>query len=100
LQPVIDAQMAVAKLDWSIAESRKAEAAASADEARDRDNLTALKGNEAAKRFVDELNRAEDTLQAARKKTADLEQQKQTAVAKLNTLIGSLNFDWDVKAEK
>ena len=100
LQPVIDAQMAVAKLDWSIAESRKAEAAASADEARDRDNLTALKGNEAAKRFVDELNRAEDTLQAARKQTADLEQQKQTAVAKLNTLIASLNFDWDVKAEK
>jgi len=100
LQPVIDAQTAVVKLDWNIAESKKAEAAAAADEARDRDNLTALKGNEAAKRFVDELNHAEDTLQAARKQTADLEQQKQTAVAKLNTLIASLNFDWDVTAEK
>ena len=100
LQPVIDAQTAVAKLDGNIAESKKAETAASADEARDRDNLTALKGNEAAKRFVDELNHAEDTLQAARKLTADLEQQKETAVAKLNTLIASLNFDWDVKTEK
>jgi hypothetical protein len=98
LQPVIDAQTAVAKLDWNIAESKKAEAAAATDEARDRDNLTALKGNEAAKRFVDELNRAEDTLQAARKQTADLEQQKLAAVAKLNTLIASLNFDWDVKS--
>jgi hypothetical protein len=100
LQPVIDAQTTVAKLDWNIAESKKAEAAAATDEARDRENLTALKGNEAAKRFVDELNRAEDTLQAARKQTADLEQQKQTAVAKLNALIATLNFDWDVKTEK
>jgi len=100
LQPVIDAQTTVAKLDWNIAESKKAEAAASADEARDRENLTALKGNEAAKRFVDELNRAEDKLQAARKQTADLEQQKQAAVAKLNALIATLDFDWDVKAEK
>ena len=100
MQPVIDAQTAVAKLDWNIAESKKAEAAAAADEARDRDNLTALKGNEAGKRFVDELNRAEDTLQAARKQTADLEQRKQTAVAKVNTLIASLNFNWDVQTEK
>jgi len=33
LQPVIDAQTAVVKLDWNIAESKKAEAAAAADEA-------------------------------------------------------------------
>ena len=50
-----------------------------ADEARDRENLTALKGNDAAKRFVDELNRAEDALQTTRKQTADLEQQKKAA---------------------
>jgi hypothetical protein len=100
LQPVIDAQTAVAKLDGNIAESKKAEASAAADEARDRDNLTALKGNDAAKRFVDELNRAEDTLQSARKQTADLDQQKQAAVEKVNELIATLSFDWDVKAEK
>ena len=66
---------------WSGAstESKETEKTAAADEARDRENLTALKGNDAAKRFVDELNRAEDLLQATRKQTADLEQQKKAA---------------------
>jgi hypothetical protein len=96
LKPVIDAQIALSELDRRIAESKKAEESAAADEARDRDNLTALKGNDAAKRFVDELNHAEDQLQATRKQTADLEQQKQVAVDKLNILIAGLSFDWDV----
>ena len=69
---------------------------AAADEARDRENLTALKGNDAAKRFVDELNRAEDQLQATRKQTADLETQKQAAMEKLNELISGVSFDWSV----
>jgi hypothetical protein len=98
LKPVLDAQEAVAKLDWNIAQSKKNEETASADEARDRDNLTALKGNEAAKRFVDELNRAEDALQAARKQTADLEQQKQAAEERLNGVIAGLSFDWSVSS--
>ncbi|MGA3049786.1 MAG: hypothetical protein ABSD67_24495 [Terracidiphilus sp.] len=96
LKPVIDAQTALAELDHRIAESKKTEETAAADEARDRDNLTALKGNDAARRFVDELNHAEDQLQATRKQTADLEQQKQAAVDKLNALIAGLSFDWDV----
>jgi hypothetical protein len=99
LKPVIDAQTALADLDRRIAESKKTEETAAADEARDRDNLTALKGNDAAKRFVDELNRAEDLLQATRKQTADLEQQKKSAVEKLNELIAGLSFDWDEKAK-
>jgi len=100
LKPVIDAQTALADLDRRINESKKTEETASADESRDRDNLTALKGNDAAKRFVDELNRAEDQLQATRKQTADLEQQKKVAVDKLNELIAGLSFDWDVTATK
>jgi hypothetical protein len=96
LKPVIDAQGALVELDRRIAESKKAEQTAAAEEARDRDNLTALKGNDAAKRFVDELNRAEDQVQAMRKETADLEQQKQAAVQKLNELISGISFDWDV----
>ncbi len=99
LKPLIDAQTALADLDRRLAEAKKNEEAATADEARDRDNLTALKGNDAAKRFVDELNRAEDQLQATKKETADLEQQKQAAVEKLNELISGLNFDWDVTAK-
>ncbi len=97
LKPVIDAETALADLDHRSDQSKQNEETASADEARDRDNLTALKGNDAAKRFVDELNKAEDTLQTTRKQTADLEQQKQAAVDKLNELISELRFDWDVE---
>ncbi len=64
IQPVIDAQAALTDINEKIAVSKQAEATAAADEARDRENVTALKGSEGAKRFVDELNRAEDQLQA------------------------------------
>jgi hypothetical protein len=100
LKPVIDAEAALAELDRRIAESKKTAASAAADEARDRENLTALKGNDAAKRFVDELNRAEDLLQATRRQIADLEQQKKAAVEKLNELVSQISFDWDVKPTK
>ena len=96
LKPVIDAQAALTDLDRRIDESKKMEETAVADEARDRENLTALKGNDAAKRFVDELNRAEDQLQATRKQTADLESQKKAAEEKLNDLISGISFDWSV----
>jgi len=99
LKPVIDAQSVLTDLERRIKESKQKEKTASDDEARDRENLTALKGNDAAKRFVDELNQAEDTLQAARKLTADLEQQKKAAVEKMNELIAQISFDWDVKAK-
>ena len=99
LKPVIDAQMALTELEGRIAESKKAEETAAADEARDRENLTALKGNDAAKRFVDELNHAEDQLQATRKQTADLEAQKKAAVDKLNAMISGLSFEWDVTSK-
>ena len=96
LEPVITAEIRLAELDRRIEESKRAEQTAGADEARDRENLTALKGNDAAKRFVDELNRAEDQLQATRKQTADLVQQKQAATEKLGTLISGLSFEWSV----
>ena len=99
IQPVIDAGNGVGLLEFKIAEAQKTAETATADEARDRDNLTALKGNDAAKRFVDELNRAEDQLQATRKQIADLEQQKQAALDKLNALISSISFDWNVEAK-
>lgn len=96
LKPVIDAQTALTELDRRIDESKKAEETAAADEARDRENLTALKGNDAARRFVDELNKAEDQLQSTRKQTADLETQKAAAETKLNELIAGVSFDWSV----
>jgi hypothetical protein len=100
LQPVIDAQAKLADLDQAISDSKKQEQTAAADEARCRDNLTALKGNEAARRFVDELNHAEDLLQSTRKHTADLEQQKAAAVENLRKEISALNYDWDAKVKE
>jgi len=97
LRPLIDAETALSALNAKIEEIEQKEKTLSADEARDRENLTALKGNDAAKRFVEGLNSAEDQLQAARKQAADLEQQKNAAVEKLNSLIAGLSFDWDVK---
>jgi len=97
LKPVLDAQSKLADLDQAIAESKQQEQTAAADEARCRENLTALKGNEAARRFVDELNHAEDLLQSTRKHTADLEQQRNTAVENLRKEINALNYDWDAK---
>jgi predicted nucleic acid-binding Zn-ribbon protein len=99
LRPLIDAETALSGLNAKIEEIEQKEKTLSADEARDRENLTALKGNDAAKRFVEELNSAEDQLQAARKQVADLEQQKNAAVEKLNSLIVGLSFDWDVKKD-
>lgn len=95
LQPVLDAQNAVADLDEKIAASKASEQTAAADEARDRENVTALKGSDAGKRFIDELNRAEDELQAARKQTADLEKQRASAIQKLDQAIANLSFDWN-----
>ncbi len=100
LRPLIDAETALGNLNAKIEEIEENEKTLSADEDRDRANLTALKGNDAAKRFVDELNSTEDQLQAARKQVADLEQQKNAAVDKLNEMISQISFDWDVKAEK
>jgi len=97
LKPVLDAQSKLADLDQAIAESKQQEQTAAADEARCRENLTALKGNEAARRFVDELNHAEDLLQSTRKHTADLEQQRNSAVENLRKEINNLNYDWDAK---
>ena len=99
IQQVIDAEAALTTLEEKIAEQKKVETTAAADEARDRENLTALKGNDAAKRFVDELNRAEDLLQATRKQIADLEQQKVDATAKLYGLINALSYDWSETAK-
>jgi hypothetical protein len=96
LKPILDAQARLADLDQAIADSKKQEETAAADESRDRDNLTALKGNDAAHRFVDELNHAEDMLQSTRKHIADLQQQKAAAVENLRAQINALDYDWDV----
>jgi len=95
LRPLIEAETAFNGLNRKIQELQAREKTLSDDEARDRENLTALKGNDAGKRFVEELNRAEDAIQAARKEQADAEKDRDAARAHLETLIGQLSFDED-----
>jgi Carboxypeptidase regulatory-like domain len=95
LQPVLDAQDVLADINEQIAKAKKAEETAAADEARYRENVTALKGSDGAKRFVDELNHAEDQLQAMRKQIGDLEVRRAAASEKLDQVISGLSYDWN-----
>lgn len=99
LRPLIDAETALFALNTKLEDNDQKQKALTDDEARDRDNVTALKGSDAGKRFVDELNQAEDQLQAARKEQADLEQQIAAARAQLEDLIAKMSFDADVAGE-
>ena len=96
LRPLIDAESALNVIDGKIQESEEKQKTLADDEARDRDNLTALKGNDAAKRFVDELNQTEDALQTARKDQADLEKQRDAAQAHVEDIIAKLQFETDL----
>jgi hypothetical protein len=95
LRPLIEAETVLNGLNRKIQELQAREKALSDDEARDRENLTALKGNDAGKRFVEELNRAEDAIQAARRERTSAEKDRDAARAHLETLIGQLSFDED-----
>jgi hypothetical protein len=96
LKPLMDAEKSLSDLNRKIGEIEAKEKALSDDEARDRDNLTALKGNDAGKRFVEELNRAEDDIQQARKDRAGVEKDRDAARAQVEALIDQLAFDTDL----
>jgi hypothetical protein len=96
LRPLVDAETALSDVNTKLAKLTQDQKTLTDDEARDRENLTALKGNDAAKRFVDELNRAEDALAEARKNQVDLEKQRDTARAHLDALIAATSFDADL----
>ena len=96
LKPLMDAEKSLGDLNRKINEIEAKEKTLSDDEARDRENLTALKGNDAGKRFVEELNRAEDDLQQARKDRAGVEKDRDAARAHLEALIDQVSFDTDL----
>ncbi|WP_058189074.1 DUF4139 domain-containing protein [Terracidiphilus gabretensis] len=96
LRPLIDAETAVSDLNAKIVALQQKEKTLADDEARARENVTALKGNEAAKRFVDELTRAEDALQQARQQRELLEKDREAAQAHLDELIAQISFDSDL----
>jgi len=96
LRPLIDAETALSNLNRKIQESEQKEKTLADDEARARENLTALKGNDAGKRFVAELNQAEDEIAASRKDRAALEKERDAARARVEAIIAQLSFDTDL----
>jgi hypothetical protein len=96
LKPAIDAQTALTDLNRRIDEITEKQKTLADDENRYRENLKALKDNTTAKRFVDELNQAEDAIEAARKEQTDLEKQRDAAQAQLDGIIAKLSFDTDL----
>jgi hypothetical protein len=96
LKPAIDAQTALADLNRKIDEITENQKTLSDDENRYRENLKALKDSATSKRFVDELNQAEDAIEAARKQQTDLEKQRDQAQAHLDIVISQLSFDTDL----
>jgi septal ring factor EnvC (AmiA/AmiB activator) len=96
LKPAIDAQTELADLNRKIDEITENQKTLTDDENRYRENLKALKDSTTAKRFVDELNQAEDAIEAARKEQADLEKQRDAAQAQLDGIIAKLSFDTDL----
>ncbi len=94
VRAIESAQQQIAQLKSQIADIQKKSDELTADESRARDNLTALKGNDAARRFIDALNRAEDALEANRKQTADLTAQLKSATDKLQITIETTSLDW------
>ena len=99
LKPVIAAQEAIRDMKAQLHDLEQKSAALTGDEGRARENLTALKGNDAAKRFVDELNRAEDELEATRKQTAELKEKEKAAVDALSQMLATLTIDWSARAK-
>ena len=94
LKPVIAAQESIRDRKAQLHDLEQKSATLTADEGRARDNLTALKGNDAAKRFVDELNRTEDELESTRKQTAELKDREKAAVDALTQMLATLTIDW------
>jgi len=94
LNPIIEAQKSIDAMTTRLEALKQKTAALTADEARARENLTALKGNDAARRFVDELNRTEDELEATRKDSADLAEKKKAAVESLRQTLLTFEINW------
>jgi len=95
LKPIYMAQHQINEMKAQLRDLDQKAEALTKDEARARENLTALKGNDVARRFVDELNRAEDDLQSTRKQAADLKEKEKSAVESLRQTLLTLEIDWN-----
>ena len=94
LKPIYTAQQQIREMKAQLHDLEEKVTSLTGDEARARENLTALKGNDAAKRFVEELNQAEDSLQTTRKEMAALAEKEKAAVESLRQTLLTIDIDW------
>jgi len=95
LKPLYSAQESINEMKTKLHEDEQKSASLANDEARARENLTALKGNDAAKRFVEELNQAEDNLQSTQKEIAALTEKEKAAVDSLRQTLLTVDIAWN-----
>jgi chromosome segregation ATPase len=99
LRPILELQRKLYEIGVHLKQLDEKANTLTADEARARENLTALKGNDAGKRFVDELNHAEDELEATRKQTASVTETKKTTIEALKKALETLDIHWSSPAK-
>lgn len=99
LSPVLDAKARVNDLDRQLKQKQDEINRIAADQKRLHDNLEGLKDTseerQLARRYAGEMNADEDQLLTLRKQYSDLEQQRTTAQASLDTAIRSMSLDMD-----
>ncbi len=95
LQPVLDAQRAIADIEAKRNSAAQHLNQLSDEERRQRDNITALKDADklAQKRFVDELGRIEDQILDLQKQQQALDTQLEAARADLNAKVQAVQFN-------
>ncbi len=94
LKPLVAALDAIAGDKARLDELQKQRETLTAEETRTRENLTALKGNEGAKRFVDSLNRTEDALEQNRQQTEATQAKIKTGGDALHQLLQTTTVEW------
>jgi hypothetical protein len=99
LKPIYMAQHQINEMKAQLRDLDQKTTELAGDETRARENLTALKGNDAGKRFVEELNRAEDDLQQTRKQSADLKGKEKAAIESLRQTLLTLELDYGTPAK-
>ncbi len=95
LQPILDARAKVADAQTAVDQTKSRIESLSADEQRQRDNITALKDADKSSRdrFVSELNHTEDALTAAQSELTTRTSALDAAKAALATAIDNFSID-------
>jgi hypothetical protein len=99
LRPILDAERRLAGLEIRLKALQESIRQLSEDEARARENISALKGNVetvAMRRFIDDLNRDEDQLTAARRQAEGLGREREAARDAFSDNLANFNLDMDL----